>query len=60
MEEIVNLIMNNGLGIGCVCYLMYFQNTILKDIINSLNNININLTTMNERLSNLEEKSDKK
>ena len=62
MEEIANLIMNNGLGIVCVAYLIWFQSTTMKEMQSTLNNINTNLTSMNERIFNLEEhlrKSDK-
>lgn len=62
MEEIANLIMNNGLGIACVAYLIWFQSTTMKEMSSTLNNINTNLTSMNERINNLEElfrKSDK-
>lgn len=55
MEEIANLIMNNGLGIVCVAYLIWFQSTTMKEMSNTLNNINTNLTTMNERINNLED-----
>ena len=62
MEEIANLIMNNGLGIACVAYLIWFQSTTMKEMSSTLSNINNNLTSMNERINNLEEhfrKSDK-
>lgn len=55
MEEIVNLMMNNGLGIACVAYLIWFQSTTMKEMQSTLNNINTNLTSMNERIFNLEE-----
>ena len=31
MVDIVNLITNNGIGIVCVAYLIYFQNTTMKE-----------------------------
>ena len=51
-----------GLGIACVHYLIWFQSTTMKEMQSTLNNINTNLTSMNERINNLEEhfrKSDK-
>lgn len=36
MEEIVNLIVNQGLGVACVGYLIYFQNTTMKQMLDAL------------------------
>ena len=55
MEDIINLMMNHGLGIVCVAYLIWFQSTTMKEMSITLNNINTNLTAMNERINNLEE-----
>lgn len=49
MKEIVDLIMNNGIGIVCVGYLIYFQNTYMMKMQEILNSIN-------ERLSVIETK----
>ena len=51
MEEIVNLIMNSGLSIVCVGYLIYFQLTTLKSL-------TATLQTVGERLSKIETKLD--
>lgn len=32
MEEIIKLIVDNGIGIVCVGYLIYFQSTTMKKI----------------------------
>lgn len=52
MEDIINLITNNGLGIVCVAYMIYFQNTTMKEMLKTLGSIN-------ERLSLIENKLDK-
>ena len=44
MEDIVNLMTNNGIGIACVFYLMYFQNTTMKEMLKTLTSINNRLT----------------
>lgn len=54
MEEIINLIVNNGIGVVCVAYLIYFQSTTMKEMNKTLDNVNDNLTRMNERLSSIE------
>lgn len=53
MEDIINLITNNGIGIVCVAYLMYFQSTTMKSMLKTLG-------TINERLSIIENKLDRK
>ena len=46
MEDFVNMIVNNGLGVACVAYMIYFQNTTMKEMLTALNNINVRLTTI--------------
>lgn len=53
MEDIINLITNNGIGIVCVAYLIYFQSTTMKSMLKTL-------TTINERLTIIENKIDYK
>lgn len=60
MEELINLIVNNGIGIVCVAYLIYFQSTTMKEMNKTLDNVNENLTRMNERLSSIENQVGKK
>lgn len=50
MEEIVNLITNNGIGVCCVVYLIYFQNTTMKEMLKSLTEINTKLVVIEEKL----------
>ena len=39
MEELMNLIVNNGIGVVCVAYLIYFQSTTMKSILATLESI---------------------
>lgn len=55
IQTIVELFVNNGLGVLCVVYMIYFQNTTMKEMSGLLMNISINIEKINERLSNLEE-----
>lgn len=43
MLDIINLIANNGIGIVCVAYLIYFQSTTMKEMLKTLSTINIRL-----------------
>lgn len=59
MEEIISMIMNNGLGAVCVAYLIYFQNTTMKEMLNTLNAIGNRLTAIEveiQRSNKLHEK----
>lgn len=67
MEELINLITNNGIGVICVAFMIYFINTtmkdsnkILDDIGKTLVEINTNLTTLSTRVDKLEDKLGKK
>lgn len=50
MQELIDLITNNGIGIVCVAYLIYFQSTTMKEMLNALSNINIRLSVIEDNL----------
>lgn len=50
MEDLINLIMNNGIGVVCVGYLIYFQNSTMKEILNTLQAISIRLTKIEDKV----------
>lgn len=52
MEDIIQAITNYGMGVVCVGYMIYFQNTTMKEMLHTLG-------TINERLSIIEEKLEK-
>lgn len=54
MQEIINLLTNNGIGIVCVAYLIYFQNTTMKTMIATLEKINGKLGIIENVLRNKE------
>lgn len=67
MQELINLITQNGIGVICVAFMIYFINTtmkdnnkILDDIQQTLVAINTNLTTLSTRVDKLEDKISKK
>lgn len=51
MSDIVNLITNNGIGVICVAYLIYFQNTTMKEMVSSLKLINERLAVIEEKIN---------
>lgn len=56
MNDLVTLITNNGIGVVCVAYLIYFQNSTMKNMLEKLNEISINLIKISERLEKIENK----
>lgn len=56
MTDLITLITNNGIGVVCVAYLIYFQNTSMKEQTKTLTEISTNLTRINERLEKIENK----
>lgn len=63
IKEVIDYIFQYGVGIACLLYLMYFQSTTMKDMVknqNDLNNtlkeVSTNLTNINLRLNDIEEK----
>ena len=47
IESLVNIIVNNGIGVVCVAYMIYFQLTTMKEMIQTMNK-------MCDRLENIE------
>lgn len=54
MEQIANLITNNGIGIVCVAYLIYFQTTTMKEMLDALNSINTRLSVIEDKMERKE------
>ena len=49
MQEIINVIVNNGMGVVCVAYLIYFQHTTMTKMLETL-------TAIDKRLAIIESK----
>ena len=56
MPDIINLIINNGIGVVCVAYLIYFQTTTMKDLTKNQEKTNDLLEKMTFRIENIEKK----
>jgi len=50
LEELITLISNNGIGIVCVAYLIYFQSTTMKSMLQTLSSINERLLIIENRI----------
>ena len=56
MQELINLIVNNGIGIVCVAYMIYFQMTTMKEMSKTMQeNTNV-LKSIDIRLTEIEKK----
>lgn len=67
MEELIKLIVDNGIGVVCVGFMIYFINTTMRDnnkILDEMQKtlvaIDTNLTTLSTRVDKLEDKFGKK
>lgn len=54
MEEMINIIVNNGVAVACVLYFMHFNSTTLKQLTDTVTKVNESLIIFNERLENME------
>lgn len=52
MEDLIQMIVNNGLGVVCVAYLIYFQNTTMVKMQEILNSINTRLAIIEDKIEN--------
>lgn len=50
MEELIKLMVDNGLSIVCVAYLIYFQLTTMKEMLKTLGSINERLTIIESHI----------
>lgn len=60
MDEIMQAIANYGVGIVCIGYIIYMQNTTMKEMNSIMNKMNDTLNGINTRLSIIEDKLERK
>lgn len=56
MAELIQLIVNNGIGVVCVAYMIYFQATTMKDMNKTLTEMTSALKIMNEDIEEIKGK----
>ena len=56
MQELINLLVNNGIGVVCVAYMIYFQSTTMKKLTENMEENNKVLQSIDIRLSEMEKK----
>lgn len=50
MQEIIQMIVDNGIGVACVGYLIYFQSTTMSKMLTTLNTISERLTAIETKI----------
>ena len=63
MEELIKVVVENGLGVGSFLFLMFFifkyqekSNDLMKKISDTMVQMQINMATMTDRIDKIEEK----
>lgn len=56
MSDLIQLIVNNGIGVVCVGYMIYFQLTTMKDMNKTLTEMTTTLKIMNEDIEEIKGK----
>lgn len=56
MTDLIQLIVNNGIGVVCVAYMIYFQLTTMKEMNTTLNEITTSLKMMNQDIEEIKNK----
>lgn len=60
MDEIIQAITNYGVGVFCIGYIIYMQNTTMKDMNNILTKMTETLNGIDTRLTIIEDKLERK
>lgn len=55
VQNIIDLVINNGLGVVCVIYMIYFQMTTMKEMSQTISKMNTSLELITDRLENIED-----
>lgn len=53
-KEILDYVFQYGIGTVCVIYMIYFQNTTMKEMLNTLSGINTRLSVIEDKLEKKE------
>lgn len=51
MEALIQLIVDNGISVICVAYLIYFQSTTMKQMLDTLSSIKTDITLIKEEIN---------
>lgn len=54
IKEILDYVFQYGIGTVCVIYMIYFQNTTMKEMLNTLSGINTRLSVIEDKIEKKE------
>lgn len=57
MNDLIQLIVNNGIGVVCVAYMIYFQLTTMKEMNKTLTEMTTTLKLMQQDIEDLKKGS---
>ena len=60
MSDLIQLIVNNGIGVVCVGYMIYFQLTTMKEMNKTMTEMSTSLKLMNQDIEEIKETMNKK
>lgn len=60
MGDLIQLIVNNGIGVVCVGYMIYFQLTTMKEMNKTMNEVSTSLKLMNQDIEEIKNKINEK
>lgn len=60
MGDLIQLIVNNGIGVVCVGYMIYFQLTTMKEMNRTMNEVSTSLKLMNQDIEEIKNKINEK
>lgn len=60
MSDLIQLIVNNGIGVVCVGYMIYFQLTTMKEMNNTMSEVSTSLKLMNQDIEEIKNKINEK
>ena len=56
MQELLDFVANYGVGAFCIVYIIYFQNTTMKEMLQTLKGIDTRLTIIETKLEDKDKK----
>ena len=53
VQDLVNILVNNGVAVACVAYFMYFNNTAMKEFTKAMADVQTTLIKVVEKLETM-------
>lgn len=53
VQDLVNILVNNGVAVACVTYFMYFNNTTMKEFTKAMTDMQVTMIKVVEKLETM-------